>query len=209
MPSCRRSASASLSVWTTPCAASCLTSSVPRSRLRVRRRHSGEVLPSGLPRSRALRVALDAVEGSRRLHRYDEDQAESRRREAGIRLREDRSEALSGNAGRRNVASLSPSRMDWWIIGVNRSVDFSCLPTTSAAIRWRDPHSVGWLQGPHHCRPDPARMERPHFVGWLQTRSFVDQTRPEDGKTLFRGGRHYKARSTDGETPFRGGGYKR
>jgi hypothetical protein len=109
-----------------------------------------------------------------------------------------------GNSGRRNVTSLSPSRMDWWIIGVNRSLDFSCLPTTSAAIRWRDPHFVGWLQGPHHCRPDPARMERPHFVGWLQNRSFVDQTRPEDGKTPFRGGRHYKARSTDGETPFRG-----
>jgi hypothetical protein len=66
------------------------------ARLRVRRRHSGEVLPSGRLRSRALRVALDAVEGSRRLHRYDEDQAESRRREAGVRFREDRSEFLSG-----------------------------------------------------------------------------------------------------------------
>ena len=95
----------------------------------------------------ALRAALDAVEGSRRLHRYDEDQAGSRRREAGVRLPEDRSEVLSGNSGRRNVTSQSPSRMDWWIIGVNRSVDFSCLPTTSAAIRWRDPHFVGWLQG--------------------------------------------------------------
>jgi hypothetical protein len=70
------------------------------------------------------------------------------RKEVGVLHRYDEDQAGSGNSGRRNVASLSPSRMDWWIIGVNRSVDFSCLPTTSAAIRWREPDFVGWLQAP-------------------------------------------------------------
>jgi hypothetical protein len=91
-----------------------------------------------------------------------------------------------GNSDRRNVTSLSPSRMDWWIIGVNRSVDFSCLPATSAAIRWRDPHFVGWLQVSHGRRRDWRRWRNPDFVGWLKVKAKVT------------------AEIADGETPLRG-----
>jgi hypothetical protein len=80
--------------------------------------------------------------------------------------------------------------MDWWIIGVNRSVDFSCLPTTSAAIRWRDPHFVGWLQDTRTKGAARRGWRDPHFLGWLQAWKAAGHAR------------------MDGETPIPWGGYK-